>query len=104
MAQVEMMRKAIKDSRLDGWKWTANKNGLKWEYLDIEFTLIVGDLEGHERAELIDEQTGCRIIVFVIDNPNDEFLVDDYHDFEKNIDDAIYWATRKIITKANRLY
>lgn len=99
-----MMKKAIKDSELNGWKWTANKNGLKWEYLDVEFKLLVDDLEGHKRAELINEESGCRALVFVIDNPEDDFLVDDYHEFEKNMDDAIYWATRKIISKANRLF
>lgn len=103
MKAVAMMRQAIKDSDLKGLKWTADKDGLHWEYLDITFALTVERKEeGSLRATFTDgfEES----IVFVLEPNEPDWLADSYHDFVRTVDQAIYWAARHMISKANYLY
>lgn len=104
MKAVEMMRKAIKDSELNGWKWTADKTGLHWEYLDSTFEFFDETMPDESRqVRFKDNDTGVTSLVFVVPE-SQRWLVDGYHDFETDINEAIYWAARKMISKANYLY
>ena len=103
MRAVAMMRQAIKDSNLNGLKWTADKEGLHWEYLDITFALKVETEEsGYTCAKFTDGIEKSTVFVLKPDEP--DFLVDSYHDFVRTVDQAIYWAARHMISKANYLY
>lgn len=103
MKAVEMMKKAIKDSELNGYKWTANKNGLTWSY-GVQFDIEITDEEtGNKMVRFEDKNSGCEVVTFTV-TEEDAWLVDSYHDFNTTIDEAIYWAARKMIKKANNLY
>ena len=104
MKTIQIMEKAINDSDLNGYKWTANKNGLHWSY-GVDFTLTIEtDCFGETVVYIGDKNTDVYICVSVVNREKDDWLCDEYHDFVKTREDAIYWATRKIIAKANRLY
>lgn len=105
MKAVEMMKQAIKDSEYKGYhKWTAKRDGLHWDYMTILFKLTVEeDQVGYVYAKLIDEDTHENAVVFVA-NEGDEWLCDEYHEFVKTVDEAIYWATRKMIYRASQVY
>lgn len=105
MKAVEMMKKAINDSDLKGWKWSASKNGFKWEYCNIEFRFEREPNKNKSDAvRFIDtNEYGEKVSVFIV-SEEDAWLCDEYHDFETDVDKAIYWAARKMISTANELY
>ena len=104
MKAVEMMKKAINDSELNGLKWKADKTGLHWEYCDITFEFYDEVLpDGSRQVSFKDNDAGTSVIVFIVPE-HQKWLVDGYHDFELDVDEAIYWAARKMISKANYLY
>lgn len=103
MKVVELMKKAINDSELNGYKWTADKKGLHWNYgVDFELT-IETDCFG-KKVVYLNDGAGCCICVSVVSRDKDAWMCDSSHDFVKTEDDAVYWATRKMIAKANREY
>ena len=101
MKKVETMKRAIKESNTNGgYKWTASASGIRWGYLDILFSLIIDD----KMVKLTDGYEEC--VAFVV-SEDDMWLVDspyNHHEFEKTYEDAIYWVTRKMISKAEYLY
>ena len=112
MKKVEIMKQAIKDAanneNMNGWKWEAKRDGLHWEYLETVFHMTI-----ETKTEDIgtcthcvsfeDKQTGERVYVLVVSD-SEKWLCDSYHDFVTSIEDAIYWAARKMIKKANYIY
>ena len=96
------MKKAIKDSDLKGFKWTADKNGLHWEYLDIVFRFS-GRKEWDECVmySFKDWQTGIGGRAWVVTGDMLKYLDDD---FCADAETAIYKAAMKTIAIANRLY
>lgn len=103
MKAIAMMKKAIKDSELNGHKWTADKNGLHWSYLDTVFTLSIYPEGDSKIVKFKDENTDEQRYTVLVPQ-EDAWLVDSYHDFATDIDEAIYWAARKIIKRANYVY
>lgn len=107
MRAVEIMKKAIKDSNLNGFTWKADRGGLHWEY-GVTFKLRIEDspMDGDKSKQItfIDECAGVYVTVFVIGEEKDKWLCDSYHDFTETIEEGIYWAARKMIAKANNLY
>ena len=103
MKAVAMMKRAIKDSDLNGYKWTADKSGLHWEYCETSFTLIVDSEDGIQMVTFKDLVTGESVHTFVVPE-EDEWLCGSDHYHHRNVDDAIYWAARKMISKANYVY
>lgn len=104
MKAVEMMKKAIRDSELCGYKWTADKNGLHWEYCNVNFDLTIKKDElGSDMVEFEDKHTGESVCTFPVSEEL-AWLCDDCHDFARTFDEAIYWAARKMIKKANYCY
>ena len=100
---VEMMKKAIKDSELNGYKWTADKTGLHWNY-GADFGIkITKDEAGVPMVKFEDDNTGESVSTFIIPE-TDAWLMDDTHYFLLTVDEAIYWAARKMISKANYMY
>lgn len=99
MKIVQIMQRAIKDSELHGYKWTAHKEGLQWEYGD-NFLLTYNK----EMVQFESPTTGVYVYVGIVSKEKDIWLCDKYHDFVKTQEEAIYWATRKMIAKANYLY
>lgn len=101
MKAVEMMKRAIKDSDLNGYKWTADKRGLHWSYgVDFTFRIMVS---GTTVVKFEDENSGIYTAVCVVPE-SDAWLVDSYHDFDTDIDLAIYHAACKAIATANHMY
>ena len=89
----EAIARAIKESDLKGYKWSITPTGLKWSYLDIEFTFIEED-DGE--------------FLSVRDNFNEPFIsiwygADKYADV-KTLSGAYEEATRRTIRRANHLY
>lgn len=107
MKAVVMMKKAINDSNLNGYRWTADKNGLHWEYCNTNFDLTIEKDEiGSDIVKFEDKQTGESVCTFPV-NEEDAWLCDGPyadHDFLRTFDEAIYWAARKMIAKANYCY
>lgn len=106
MKKVEMMKAAIKvmKDELFGWKWTADENGLQWEYLNITFELrITTRKDGNTAVEFYNEESGVGVYVEQIGNPSNVWMIDNDL-FYADVDSAIYNATRFMIRKANYLF
>ena len=96
------MKKAIRDSKPEYYKWEAKKDGLHWGYLDTVFTIEIGKkVDTYVKFE--DLNSGVDSIVFVA-NDNEKWLIDGYHDFVEDLETAVYWAARRMISKAYHLY
>lgn len=88
--------KAIKDSELNGYKWTITENGLRWSYFsenDGEFTF-----DANTEAEML-----------IVHGPYCDMAAIWYEPGEKYADcetlaDAYYQATKTTIRKANYIY
>ena len=103
MKAVEMMKRAINDSDLNGFKWTADKKGLHWSY-GVDFDLEIDPCEPDSTVvKLVDNNSGIEAIVIVVPE-SDAWLVDNYHDFDTDINSAIYHAARRAIVTANHMY
>jgi len=91
------------DNGATTYKWTAKADGLHWGYCDVVFTLAIIETETGTQIRFVDETTDVAVSVFTT---ADQFLLtfDDCHDFVKTVDEAIYWAARKIMKKAGYLY
>ncbi|MBQ8331158.1 MAG: hypothetical protein IJX94_01495 [Clostridia bacterium] len=88
--------KAIKDSELNGYKWTITENGLRWSYLsenDGEFTFD----ENYEAEFLVVHGPYCKMAMIWF-SENDRFADC------KTLTDAYYLATKATIRKANSIY
>lgn len=104
MKAVEMMNKAIKDSAKGSYKWTANKNGLHWGYLDIDFAFTVVENNDGKQFMFEDECSGVRAITFTV-APENSWLVDSYDWFKQDDEDgAVYRAARRVIEQAEYLF
>lgn len=105
MKAVEMMKKAIRDSKVNEgcWKWKATKAGLDWEYCDIRFNFSIFDELENKVVKFEDPVSDVSAVVIVA-TEEQAWLCNGYHDFVKTVDEAIYWAARKMIASANSLY
>lgn len=103
MNSIELMNKAINDSKTS-YQWVANGNRLYWSYgVDFEMRIDTNSL-GDKEVIFRNEDTDISVCVSVVSRKEDMWLCDGYHDFVATLDDAIYWAARKIISKAERLF
>ena len=84
--------KAIKESDLNGYKWTITENGLRWSYLDTEFTF-----DTTEEHILTVKGGYCRMACIWYEQG------EKYADCE-TLADAYYLATKATIKKANYIY
>ena len=102
MKAVEMMKKAIKDSELNGYKWTADKNGLHWSYgVDFNFKAYESG-DGVMVYRFRDPRADVQARACTVPDELKEFLDDDL--FCEDADTAIYKAAMKIIRRANDFY
>ena len=87
--------KAIKDSDLNGYKWTITENGLRWSYLseNEQFTF---DTETEENVLIV---VGPYCMMAIIWYEQGEKLADC-----ETLTDAYYLATKAAIAKANYIY
>lgn len=97
MKTVAMMKQAIKESKLNGYKWTADKNGLHWSY-GVDFKLHISKEVNNEYVMFEDEEAGVKCAVCIDERFADGSL------FVATYDEAIYKAALGIIAKANYLY
>lgn len=105
--RIQMMKAGIEKSDLKGYKWTAKTDGLHWEYCDVVFKLRISDDVGEQPHKVVgftDFQSGVGEKVIVINDESEAWLCDGYKDFAHDIDEAIMFATEKIIRTANYLY
>lgn len=84
--------KAIKESDLNGYKWTITENGLKWSYCDEEFTFNTPE----ENILTVESKYTTMAIIW-------------YEKGEKyanceTLTEAYYHATKATIAKANYIY
>lgn len=86
--------KAIKDSELNGYKWTITENGLRWSYLseNEQFTFDT-DIENYLT---VSGPYCCMASVWY--EPGEK-----YADCE-TLTEAYYLATKMTIAKANYIY
>lgn len=104
MNSIELMNKAINDSNTTSYQWVATGNRLYWSYgVDFEIRIDT-DSSGNKEVIFRNEETDISVCVSVVSRKEDMWLCDSYHDFVATLDDAIYWAARKIISKAERLF
>lgn len=106
MKTVEMMKKAIKESAQSDYKWTANKDGLHWDYLNVEFKFEIfseGDAYGFG---FVNQESGVRAMTWLIPEVDYWVVEPDNYDFFKEDDKeaAIFWAAKKVIEKAEYLF
>ena len=88
--------KAIKESELNGYKWTITPNGLKWSYCDIAFTFEEHmETTGETTLFVYDEYDNANVFVW--------YGEDKYSDC-KTLPEAYYIATKSVIRKANNIY
>ena len=83
---------AIKDSELNGYKWTINENGLGWSYCDTEFAF-----DTSEEHILTVRGSFCTMACIWYEQG------DKYADCE-TLTEAYYLATKAAIAKANYIY
>lgn len=99
MKAVAMMKQAIKDSELHGYKWTADKEGLHWEYLDVTFKFrFYKDADDCTVYEFFNSEADVRARACVVTGELEQFIDDDL--FFGDADKAIYKAARAIIRRA----
>lgn len=92
--------KAIKESDLNGYKWTITENGLHWSYLSKNEQFTFGN---HEEAD------GSANTLVVFDHLGDVFVriwygTDRFITDCETLTEAYYLATKKTIRQANYLY
>lgn len=87
---------AIKDSKLNGYKWKVTDRGLWWSYSESEF--VFEYREGEEENLLIvrDELQGEKVVMFFVGNS----CICDFNDIER----AIYAAVKSTIRYCNSTY
>lgn len=89
----EAVKRGIEKSDTNGYKWNITPSGLKWSYLDTEFTFIEED-DGE--------------FLSVRDRFNQPFVSIWYGDDKfadcKTLEEAYEMATIKTIRRANYLY
>lgn len=105
MKKVEIMKAAINDMKKSGMIpegniWKANRNGLVWNYCDLVFELEEID----DVIMFTEPQAGVSAGVLVVTDPEMLWIVDGNHDCALSKEDALYWATRHIIRKAQNVY
>ena len=96
--QNEIIRQAIKDSELNGYKWTISGNKVHWSY-DVDFTIHMGRaLEDDADTSYIrvDDEHGDRFVYLLIGNSF-------YHDAE-TFEEGLAIAIKSTIKRANHLY
>ena len=88
--------KAIKESDLNGYKWTITENGLRWTYLseNEQFTF---DTETEENILLVHAPRGGEMAIIWHEQG------EKYADCE-TLAEAYYLATKATIKKANYIY
>lgn len=91
------IQQGIKESELNGYKWTITTNGLKWSYCDVEFTFKLTEIDDEEKYLTVHVK-GCNemFVGIIIDNSR-------WAD-ANTIEDAYRKATRATIRKANNTY
>lgn len=92
----EAITKAIKESDLNGYKWTITENGLRWSYLS-------------ENEIFTFDTASAKDILAVRDPHGHAFTYIWYEQGEKYADcetltEAYYLATKATIRKANHIY
>ena len=87
------IKRGIEKSDTNGYKWSTTPNGLKWSYLDIEFTFIVED--GGEFLNVIDN-FGHQFVLICYGHGK-------YGDCQ-SLEEAYEIATRRLINRANYTY
>lgn len=106
MKKVEIMKRAIADYIADGNmtsnKWTAKADGLHWSYMDVRFPLTIEDHKAGTRVHMESDE-GVSVTTFSVP-AEDWWLCNGYHDFCRTPEEALYWATRAMIAKAEALY
>lgn len=90
------IQKAIKDSDLNGYKWTITENGLRWSYLTGENEVFTFDTTTEENF-------------LTVRGPFCEMAGIWYEENErwadcKTLTEAYYLATKATIRKANYIY
>lgn len=90
------VRNAIKESELNGHKWTATKDGLKWSY-GVEFIFRVSEADGDTYIEVIDKCSGLRAGYSIV-GANTAYCDSD------DLANGFFLATRRAIRCANRTY
>ena len=92
--QNTIVRQAIKDSELNGYKWTISGDTLKWNYCDTEFKIEIQNYDD------------CIIIVTRYDD--ETFTLTDVEDSRysdaRTFEEGLYKAIKKTIYKANYLF
>lgn len=91
------MQEGIRESELNGYKWTVTPTGLKWSYCDEEFTFTMEE-NGYECQVLAVRavQSGMHMVSLMIGK---EWYCD-----ASSVEDAYRIATEATIRKANHLY
>lgn len=87
------IKRGIEKSNTNGYKWSITPSGLKWSYLDTEFTFI--EEEDGKILSVRDEHTPLCISIWYGD--------DKFADC-KTLEEAYEMATIKTIRLANYLY
>lgn len=87
----EIIKKAINDSELNGYKWTIKSNKLIWSYLDVEFDI---EIKKEENVKIIHD--GETFIYILVGN--------EFYNDAKTIEDGLYKAIKGTIRKANNLF
>lgn len=111
MKKIEAMKKGIAIAEYNkDHTWKAAADGLVWSYLDTKFDLTIVDkkfqnIDGECVSEKVvsfeDKVTGCKVTVCVINDESEKWLCDSDHDFVESFEEAIIWATVKMIKKAD---
>lgn len=86
--------KAIKESDLNGYKWTITEHGLKWSYGE-EFTF---DTTSEENILMVRANSSRKYMAVIWYKKDDKFADC------KTLVEAYYLATKATIRKANRIY
>jgi hypothetical protein len=87
---------AIKDSKLNGYKWKITDSGLWWSYSESEFVFELREGEEEDLLIVKDELQGENVVMYFIGK---EFYCD-FNDIER----AIYAAVKSTIRYCNGTY
>ncbi len=93
----KVIQKAIKESNLNGYKWTVKDNKLYWNYLTKEhFEIETGEtfVKVIYKNPILKDETFVYILV-----GDDSFIYD-----AKTIDEAVEIAVKQTIIKANATF
>lgn len=91
------MMNGIKESDLNGYKWSVTSNGLKWSYgEEFNFNLSEKDDDGDQFLTVKAVQSEMIMTTVCIGNAS-------YYDCS-NLEEAYKLATKRTIRNANHLY